>query len=251
LGIPHGGWIPKGRITEDGPLPDIYNLTEMPTSSHPRRTKKNIEESDGTLILTHGTLTGRSEYTKIWALKYWKPVLHIDLNKTLPTYATAEICNWITEHEIKVLNVTGSRASEDPRIYDAAFGIIQDVYSIRLTEHHIDVSLMFDSRWKNQEHPADMPQTVDEAIEDIIGDMDLSNKVALANLSEEDLVPLQLSLGLYIKEKLKIWSVNEALEQSYIEACREEALDESNPAAVIITKIWKKLRETHKLRVVE
>ena len=25
LGIPHGGWIPKGRIAEDGPLPtDIW-----------------------------------------------------------------------------------------------------------------------------------------------------------------------------------------------------------------------------------
>ena len=23
---PHGGWIPKGRITEDGPLPDKYSF---------------------------------------------------------------------------------------------------------------------------------------------------------------------------------------------------------------------------------
>ena len=26
--IPHGGWIPKGRITESGPLPSRYNLKE-------------------------------------------------------------------------------------------------------------------------------------------------------------------------------------------------------------------------------
>ena len=25
LGIPHGGWIPKGRKTEDGRLPDQYH----------------------------------------------------------------------------------------------------------------------------------------------------------------------------------------------------------------------------------
>jgi len=24
LNIPHGGWIPKGRLAEDGPLPDKY-----------------------------------------------------------------------------------------------------------------------------------------------------------------------------------------------------------------------------------
>jgi putative molybdenum carrier protein len=80
LGIPHGGWIPKGRITENGPLPDRYDLIEMPTASYPERTEKNIRESDGTLILSHGRLTGGSEYTKKWALKHGKPMLHIDLS---------------------------------------------------------------------------------------------------------------------------------------------------------------------------
>ena len=61
LGIPHGGWIPKGRITEDGPLPDRYNLIEMPSASYPDRTRKNIRESDGTLILSHSRLTSGSE----------------------------------------------------------------------------------------------------------------------------------------------------------------------------------------------
>jgi predicted Rossmann-fold nucleotide-binding protein len=41
-GIPHGGWIPKGRKTEDGTLPEQYNLQEMPTTSYPKRTEKNI-----------------------------------------------------------------------------------------------------------------------------------------------------------------------------------------------------------------
>ena len=27
LSIPHGGWISKGRKTEDGTLPDKYNLS--------------------------------------------------------------------------------------------------------------------------------------------------------------------------------------------------------------------------------
>ena len=40
--IPHGGWIPKGIKTEDGTLPDIYRLLEMPTSSYPARTEKNV-----------------------------------------------------------------------------------------------------------------------------------------------------------------------------------------------------------------
>lgn len=35
LNIPHGGWIPKGRLTEDGPLPENYQLQEMSTTSYP------------------------------------------------------------------------------------------------------------------------------------------------------------------------------------------------------------------------
>jgi hypothetical protein len=52
--IPHGGWIPKGRIAEDGPLPAKYQLQEMPTSSYPKRTEQNVIDSDGTLILSRG-----------------------------------------------------------------------------------------------------------------------------------------------------------------------------------------------------
>jgi len=42
LGIPHGGWIPKGRKTEKGPLPERYRLKEMPTDSYEARTEKNV-----------------------------------------------------------------------------------------------------------------------------------------------------------------------------------------------------------------
>ena len=39
LGIPHGGWIPKGRKTENGTLPVKYKLTEMNSASYPNAKK--------------------------------------------------------------------------------------------------------------------------------------------------------------------------------------------------------------------
>jgi hypothetical protein len=42
--IPHGGWIPKGRIAEDGPLPDKYQLQEMTTTSYPEYHLSWVEE---------------------------------------------------------------------------------------------------------------------------------------------------------------------------------------------------------------
>jgi len=56
--IPYGGWVPKGRIAEDGPLPRKYQLQEMPTPSYPARTEQNVIDSDGTVIFSHGKPAG-------------------------------------------------------------------------------------------------------------------------------------------------------------------------------------------------
>ena len=80
LGIPHGGWIPKGRKTEDGILPAKYQLQEMPTSSYPKRTEKNVLNSGGTLIICHGKLTGGSALTRKMAKKHDRPWLHADMD---------------------------------------------------------------------------------------------------------------------------------------------------------------------------
>ncbi len=248
LGIPHGGWIPKGRLTENGPLPDRYDLIEMPTESYPEHTKKNIRESGGTLILSHGRLTGGSEGTKKWALKCGKQLLHIDLSKVTPFDSTVIINNWVVDNDIKVLNVAGPRASKDSKIYQSTVDIIESVLFLCFSENNI---LHAARKWDDKEHPSDMPHTVDEAVADIISGIDLRDRTMLANLSEEDLNTLHFTLGMYIEQKMEVWSVNESLEDSCKQACRDLGLDESNPAAVIITKIWNKLRETHKLRVVE
>jgi len=47
--IPHGGWVPKGRLAEDGQLPKKYKLTEMPTTDYQKRTEQNVIGSDGTV----------------------------------------------------------------------------------------------------------------------------------------------------------------------------------------------------------
>jgi len=117
LGIPHGGWIPKGRKTEAGRLPAKYDLKEMPTGSYPERTERNVIDSDGTLIISHGPLTGGSEYTRKMADKHDKPWIHVDTSRILVEAAVEFVRAWINGSQIKVLNAAGPRASEDPKIY--------------------------------------------------------------------------------------------------------------------------------------
>ena len=117
-GIPHGGWIPKGRLTESGHLSEHYNLQEMPTKDYLKRTKKNVLDSDGTVVFSHGDLTGGSKRTVDFAVELGKPWLHINLDKNSPEEATRTLIAWIRMHNISVLNVAGSRASKDSKIYE-------------------------------------------------------------------------------------------------------------------------------------
>lgn len=125
VGIPHGGWIPKGRKTEDGPLPDTYQLHEMPTTSYPKRTEQNILDSDGTLIVSHGKLNGGSALTRKLAKKHNRPCIHLDMNKLSINDASNAVKAWIEENEIQVLNVAGPRASKDMAIYNVTMKILE------------------------------------------------------------------------------------------------------------------------------
>ena len=126
-GTPHGGWIPKGRKTEDGILPDKYHLDEMPTASYPKRTEKNILDSDGTLIFSRGKLTGGSALTRKLAKQHERPWLHVDLDKVVATEAVQIITGWVDQNNIQTLNVAGPRASKDPGIHDFVIGLLEAV----------------------------------------------------------------------------------------------------------------------------
>jgi len=130
MGFPHGGWIPKGRLTENGPLPDRYQLIEMPTGSYKKRTEKNVVDSDGTLLIGRGHLSGGTRLTRIYADDHRKPNLYVNLKKTSPQKAAETVYAWICRHNIEVLNVAGPRASKDPNIYEDVKFIIQGVLTL-------------------------------------------------------------------------------------------------------------------------
>jgi hypothetical protein len=68
-GLEHGGYVPRGRKAEDGRIDDRYNLVELTTSSYPARTRRNIEESDGTVIFSlERLLSGGTKLTQDYAI---------------------------------------------------------------------------------------------------------------------------------------------------------------------------------------
>lgn len=123
LGLEHGGWCPRGRRAEDGPIDARYALKETVESDYATRTKRNVIDSDGTLILFANTLSGGSKLTSSFAFELGKPSLCISIRSGLfsPTEEVQRVLDWMDTHRIGVLNVAGPRASSSDQIYQAAY----------------------------------------------------------------------------------------------------------------------------------
>ena len=113
LGLPHGGWCPKGRRSEAGPIPARFRLRETESEGYPKRTARNIEDSDGTLILSRGKLEGGTALTARLAEERGKPLRVIDSGEPVELAAFEA---WVERNGIVRLNVAGPRESGSPGI---------------------------------------------------------------------------------------------------------------------------------------
>lgn len=129
-GIPIGGYCPKGRLAEDGTVPDKYPMIEMDSSESYYRTEKNVIESDGTLIINKGELTEGTRLTYDFTVKYGKPSLIVQLDTT-EIIKPEQVIRWIDGQYINVLNVAGPRESKYPGgIYTEALTFLESVLNV-------------------------------------------------------------------------------------------------------------------------
>ncbi len=127
-----GGWVPAGRFAEDGVISQRYpNLRETASRDVSERTKRNILDSNATLVVTHGPVVGGTKLTRDYANEIGKPCKLVDLDHTSEAAALEEIRGWIESREISILNVAGPRESEDPEIYQAVFKLITRLLTFR------------------------------------------------------------------------------------------------------------------------
>jgi hypothetical protein len=124
LRIPHGGWCPKGRLAEDGVIPDRYELAETSSPQYRERTERNVLDSDGTLILYRAVLHGGTELTRRLAAAYGKPHLLVDLQQP---WDAAALRQWLSDEGIRILNVAGPRESSAPGIQRQAQQLLREL----------------------------------------------------------------------------------------------------------------------------
>jgi putative molybdenum carrier protein len=117
-GLAHGGTVPKGRLSEAGPIPDRYQMVEHISPGYPPRTEANVRDGDATVIFTNGPINGESGslLTVSLCMKLKKPYAVISLTSTDDETGIKALRELISTHSVKILNVAGSRGSRKPDV---------------------------------------------------------------------------------------------------------------------------------------
>ncbi len=248
--IDHGGWVPKGRRTEAGPLPLKYKLCETETTDYRDRTRRNILDSDGTLIVYRGQLTGGSLFTRNIAQKADKPLCRIDLMGVEEFEAGVIMKSFIQDNEIRVLNVAGPRLSHDPWIYNDVKTVLEVMLYMFFFDLKKDKAM---PAWEMQELlPEQFPCSIDEAVKLICADLPFRFKAFIARTADCDIGDLYFSLMDYIRHRTGLNSGNPALVQDYGMQMQQNADPDPGDAVMAVLKQLKtSLEQDYALRVVK
>jgi len=119
-----GGWCPRGRRAEDGPIPARYPLQELDSADYTARTRRNVMDADGTLIVYFDRLQGGTALTLSYCRELGRPCLLVDGTRSTVEEAVRQLAQFVAAHGIRVLNVAGPRASQEPRAYPYVYRLI-------------------------------------------------------------------------------------------------------------------------------
>jgi Circularly permutated YpsA SLOG family len=124
-GIESGGWCPAGRLDEFGRIPDQYQVKELEGAGFTERTLQNVRDSDGTLIIYSGKLSGGTEKTVQFCVEQQRPYELIDASSVSTKNAAQLIADFVRQNKIDILNVAGPRQSEWPDGYGYAYRALE------------------------------------------------------------------------------------------------------------------------------
>jgi hypothetical protein len=130
--FPCGGWCPEGRKAEDGVIPDRYPLSVLPGAGYRHRTRENVRDSDGTLILFTGALSGGTKFTRDLCVGEKKPFMEFDFARISVERAVPAVLSFLDESEVAVMNVAGPRASGWAEGYEIALAVVASVLASNL-----------------------------------------------------------------------------------------------------------------------
>jgi hypothetical protein len=100
--------------------------------------------------------------------------------------------------------------------------------------------------------PKQLPRTVEEVVAILFEDLQLRDRVVMANMSEDELdSTVYLTMAKLIREEFGLYNGNDHLISSCQSYLGTEYDSYEDPAMVIIKELWKKICGNHHLRLVK
>lgn len=254
--IEHGGWVPAGRLAEDGLVPERYRVSELSGAGYPERTEQNVIDSDATLIVSRGQLSGGSLLTRRLAEQHGKPCLHINFFEVIAFDAAIDIHEWLRAHDIRILNVAGPRASKDPEIYKVTYELLETVFHIDLIFNTMPGLRQAEEATgresdESMDLQGDLPATVEAAVDALISRLPSMDKTRIASMSADKIEGLGDSWGPYIRQQFGLDGSNPALFAACQAAAGNAGIDAGEAAMVILRQFRNQLRRSGQLRVIK
>jgi hypothetical protein len=133
-GIPTAGAMPRRFLAEDGHHPEFapeFGAHEPESADYPTRTEANVRASDGTLWFGAPDSSG-GEHTIRVCEQIGKPCGLVPR----PDNASqiSHVVLWITDENIRILNVAGNRESLEPGIGTHVEAFLMRVFAITQAE---------------------------------------------------------------------------------------------------------------------
>jgi hypothetical protein len=251
LGIDHGGWVARGKRNAQGPLSDVYNLNEVAALGFKSAMEQNVMSADGTLLVTRGKKSVRTQYAVEMSLKHQRQLLHVDLSQNSSFEAASLITSWSSLQQIKMAFVTGPQADTDPNIYAQLLKIMETAFYLGFVKTGMQPPFVGREPELELGNREKYPCSVDEAVVRLKSVLSLKDLAYLANMQAGELDHMRTGLSEYIKQKFGLYAGNALLMKSCAEIGRRENPLVDEACAIILRALWRDLQQTHKLRVVK
>lgn len=115
FGVATGGSMPRGFLSDDGPHREFagqFSATELPTESEPASIERNVLDADATLWF--GKTTTAAASVSVGACqRLGRPCMPV---YPAASFEPSQIAEWISEHQIRTLNVAGNSEHDEPGI---------------------------------------------------------------------------------------------------------------------------------------
>jgi hypothetical protein len=251
LGIDHGGWAPRGKRNAQGPISTIYQLDQVAAVGFNTAIEQNVISADGTLLVTRGKKSPRTQYAIEMSLKHQRQLLHVDLSQNAPFEAASLISSWCSLQQIGIAFITGPQSDSDPQIYTQTLKIMETAFYIGYVKTGVQAPLAGQASDANLGTGQDYPFSVDEAVSRLKSSLSLKDRAVMANIQASELDSMRSGLSEYIKQTFGLYAGNAPLMKSCADVGKRKAPLVDEACAIILRALWQDLQLTHKLRIVK